>query len=177
MQLMNHFLIVKCMTTMTIVITKIKNPSPSKKARVITADVSLHKFEKAWRDWTKQKDSTKSTDYNWKNFLGKGKKRAMNEIVTYYHFNHDSQKSLKRWIKRKNQGIISMRELNKIIYEEFLDHRNNNRIVTDRMFRLWAMKQRNLLGNEIAEKFVAWKRGYITSSEDSAKCHVVLYIK
>jgi len=48
-----------------------------------------------------------------------------------------------------------MRELNKIIYEEVLDHRNNNRIVTDRMFRLWAMKQRNLLGNEIAEKFVA----------------------
>ncbi|KAG5320828.1 SETMR methyltransferase, partial [Pseudoatta argentina] len=46
--------------------------NPSKKARVITADVSPHKFEKAWRDWTKQKDSTKSTDYNWKNFLGKG---------------------------------------------------------------------------------------------------------
>ncbi|KYQ47882.1 hypothetical protein ALC60_13091 [Trachymyrmex zeteki] len=132
------------------------NPPPSKEARVITTNVSPHKFKKAWRDWTKQKDSTKSTDYKWKNFLGKGKKRAMNKIVTYFHFNHDPQlKSLKRWAERKNRGIISMRELNKIIYEQFLDHRSNNRIITDRMLRLWAMKQRNLLGNEIAEKFVA----------------------
>ena len=27
------------------------------------------------------KDSTKSTDLNWKNFLGKGKKKAMNKII------------------------------------------------------------------------------------------------
>jgi len=27
------------------------------------------------------KDSTKSIDLNWKNFLGKGKKKAMNKII------------------------------------------------------------------------------------------------
>jgi len=47
-----------------------------------------------------------------------------------------------------------MRKLNKIIYEQFLDHRSNNKIITDQILRLWAIKQRNLLGNEVAEKFV-----------------------